>query len=194
MEWYQEITIRSTTELSAAHIWSKIYQQLHMRFIEFNHVDGQWKFGVSFPGYQDSQEKKTLGNSMRVFAPTDSDLEDLNLTKLLRLYDDYVDITDIRDLRGTHIRRYASYWRYRFESSRENKARRYAKRHGVSVDEAMELFPERILGEQPPYIQMRSLSTGQRFRLYIKKTPKEEEADEGFGAYGLSEKSALPEF
>ena len=45
-----------------------------------------------------------------------------------------------------------------------------------------------------PFIQLKSLSTGQTFNLFVKKEEKKEEGKGGFTTYGLSKGAAVPEF
>lgn len=194
MQYYQEITILPNTELSAYAVWSKIFYQVHIKLAEVQNNEARGKIGVSFPRYENNADKVCLGDTLRIFAESADELDGLKLADALQRYKDYVKIKSPRIIPKRIVSGYAVYSRYRFESSRSQKARRYAKRHNVSYDEAEKLFPKDVRCKQPPYIQLKSSTNGNNFRLYITKELKDEECKNGFSAYGLDNFSTVPEF
>ena len=74
------------------------------------------------------------------------------------------------------------------------KARRYAKRHDMSIEEAQKLFPALTHKVQYPYIQLESMTNHHRFSLFIQKKEAVKQHCEGFSAYGLSTETSVPDF
>lgn len=194
VQYYQEITILPNAELSVYDVWSKVFSQVHIKLAAAQNNEARGKIGVSFPKYENNAEKVWLGDTLRIFAENIDELTLLELDNALRRYKDYVKIKQPRMIPKRTVSGYAVYSRYRFESSRSQKARRYAKRHNISYDEAERLFPNNARGKQPPYIQLKSSTNGNSFRLYITKVLKDEECKNGFSAYGLDNLSTVPEF
>ncbi len=192
MECYQELTILPAPEMPANFILGKVYQQLHLAFVGHQSAPGQVPYGVSFPEYQEQGEQMGLGGKIRIFAPTQAELEQLNLEHVLQRYADYVHIKRPRRV-PPHVKGYSSYCRYHQEASRAQKARRYARRHGMDAGEAMHLFPLEQRYEYP-YVQMQSSSNGHKFRLYVHKVVQDTATDGFFSVYGLSSQATLPEF
>lgn len=194
VRYYQEITILPSVEVSAYAIWSKIFSQVHIKLAEAQNNEARGKIGVAFPKYENNAESISLGDKLRIFAENVDELDGLKLADALQRYKDYVSIKEPRVIPRKTAYRYAVYSRYRFESSRSQKARRYAERHNIYYDEAENLFPKDVRGKQPPYIQLKSSTNGNNFRLYITKELKDEECKNGFSAYGLDNFSTVPEF
>ena len=122
-------------------------------------------------------------------------MERLNLSKVLGRLLDYVHCTSIRKVPERKLRGYAVYSRYQPEGSIRVKAKRYAKRHpGVTIEEAARLLQGKRKSVRLPYIQMKSLSRGGTFSLFIKKRVEEESALTECGTYGLSNNRTVPEF
>jgi len=192
MKYYQELTVLSDAEIFENQIWSKVYHQLHIALADQMDDGGKGRIGVSFPGYINERNIK-LGNKLRIFARDEKDLAEMDIKKWLRRYQDYVHITQIRLVPG-RLKGYAIYRRYHSEPNPSQKARRYAKRHGIDYDEAIKLFPIESQNTNLPYVQMSSETNGQKYRLYVEKIMCNSAVDEGFGSYGLDNRSTVPEF
>jgi CRISPR-associated endonuclease Csy4 len=190
MEYYQEITLLPCAEVSLAFLWTKVFTQLHIAFADEKNKSGHNPYAVSFPEYRETG----LGEKIRVFAEA-QELERLNLSKVLGRLLDYVHCTSIRKVSERKLRGYAVYSRYQPEGSIRVKAKRYAKRHpGVTIEEAARLLQGKRKSVRLPYIQMKSLSRGGTFSLFIKKRVEEESALTECGTYGLSNNRTVPEF
>jgi CRISPR-associated endonuclease Csy4 len=191
MKYYQEITIIPSEEIPAYFILSKTFHMLHLAFVEKGQENNQFVYGISFPEYSD----KGLGKKLRVFAETEDQLINLGLKeKVQDSFSDYIHITRVRPVPEDRITGYATYSRVQVDSSNERKARRYARRHeDVTPEEALALFGKEEARTNLPYIRMRSSTNQQNFRLFIKKTEKEQ-TNGLFGSYGLSKTSTVPEF
>lgn len=191
MNYYQEITLIPDGEVSLSFLWTKVFTQLHLALAEEQQREGMVKTALAFPEYQD----KGLGNKIRIFAPSAEQLERLHLEQRLKRLSDYIHMPKIREIVERRITGYSIYSRYQPDKSVERKARRYARRHeGVSYEEAIHLLNKQKKESTLPYIQIKSLSSSQRFSLFIKKKSCKEEQQGLFSAYGLSDRATVPEF
>ncbi len=193
MKCYIEITMLPSSEISIYFLWEKVYQQLHLALVEIQDVNGEVMVGVSFPEYD--EDKYQLGCKLRLLAPSKKDLENLNIHKWLSRLSDYIHITSIRDVPGKPAE-YAFFKRIQTKSSNTRLARRKAKREGISFEQALSLLCKRKEQiSKAPYLHIKSLSTGKRYRLMIDcvKT-KKTIAIGNFSTYGLSSKHSIPIF
>ena len=190
MKYYQEITLIPDCEVPVMFLWTKLFGTLHLAFVN-QRKENNAEFGISFPQYSENG----VGEKLRIFAEKKEMLEALQLDRVLNRMQDYVHIVSVRKIPVRRLTGYAIYSRYQPDASVEQKARRYAKRHPESsYEEALEFMKQRTEKYQLPYIQIKSLSNGQFFPLFIRKKTVEEESNYGFGTYGLSAKSSVPEF
>lgn len=203
MNFYQEITIIEQAEIPLYFIWSKLYTQLHLAFVEQKDDTEQITYGVSFPQYRLHEQKQLghLGSKIRIFADSLAELEQLNLQKWLDRLEDYVHVTRPREVPQDKITGYANYNRTRPLKNKQTRIVHQAKRRNISVEESakyFEQFTERKRGE--PFIQLKSQSSSDidqpkhEFSLYISKQNVETENSGKFGTYGLSQNSTVPEF
>ncbi len=194
MKYYQEITILPDQEISLNFIWSKVYHQLHLALVKAADSGSKVPFGVSFPGYSMADGNISLGNKLRIFSLDRDALEALEVKQLLSRMDDYVHV--VRNPRPVPaaVKGYACYSRVHQEANSPAKARRYARRHEISEEEAEKLFPTKTPKLKEPYIRLDSKSTGQKMLLFIRKQMTESPVDGSFGTYGLSDTATVPEF
>ncbi|OAV11083.1 CRISPR-associated protein, Csy4 family [Moraxella catarrhalis] len=196
MNYYLELTIIGNPELTPYQIWSKLYTQLHLAFVEQKDAQDKTVYGVSFPQYRTLADKKIayLGYKLRVFAPTEQALSALNLDKWLERLVDYIHISSIRSV-PNDIKGYANYYRATPKMILDERITHQAKRHGVPYHKAAECFEN--YKEQSlvyPHIQLTSQTNHQSYPLYIGKQTAEVLTDGRFGTYGLSRTSSVPEF
>lgn len=196
MNYYLELTIIGNPELTPYQIWSKLYTQLHLAFVEQKDAQDKTIYGVSFPQYRTLADKKIayLGYKLRVFAPTEQALSALNLNKWLERLTDYIHISSIRSV-PNDIKGYANYYRATPKMILDERITHQAKRHGVPYHKAAERFEG--YEEQSlvyPHIQLTSQTNHQSYPLYIGKQTAEVLTDGRFGTYGLSRTSSVPEF
>ena len=88
---FQEITIIPDPDIAPYFIWSKLFTQLHIALADVKNKHNIHSIGVSFPDYHyDSQKKKSskLGLKLRVFAPSQKDLETLKFGTEISWCDD----------------------------------------------------------------------------------------------------------
>jgi CRISPR-associated endonuclease Csy4 len=197
MKYYQELTLLPSYDVPLSFIWSKVYQQLHLGFVEQQDDSGNVPYGISFPQYQYDKKKIGLGEKIRVFANSEEELVKLGLKKWLERFTDYVHITGIRAV-PEKVVGYAIYQRVRQENSVDSKARRFLLRHkerNMNYDETVVMFStEKKRVCSFPYLKQKSLTNNNLFRLYVEKVACPKERYNGFGTYGLSPISTVPEF
>lgn len=195
MDYYIELTLIKDSEISPYFIWSKLYTQLHLAFVEQKDINEQIPYGVSFPEYKTIEAKckqlMLLGSKLRIFADSTQALEQLNLDKWLEKLTDYVHVKSPKPVEN--VTHYLTVNRYRPKASKDNLARRFARRHGTSVEEALKRLESYATKHEAfPYIQMKSLSGSQEFSLCIKQQQAEKQNLGKFSTYGLSAISTVP--
>lgn len=191
MQYYQELTLCPDEGAPIYFLWEKVFTAIHVALADQKNTCGAVKIAVSFPQY----EKTSLGSKLRLLAEEEETLQVFGAKKFLRRFSDYLHVTNVRKISPERVRGYAVYSRYQPDSSAHQKARRYSTRHSeCSYEQALQLMKTRNRATRLPYIQMRSMTNGNPFRLFIKKTQARQEANTGFSSYGLSTKSTVPEF
>lgn len=195
MQHYIELTLIKDSEISPYFIWSKLYTQLHLAFVEQKDANEQIPYGVSFPEYKTVENKgkpfMLLGSKLRLFANSTDELQKLDLNKWLERLTDYVHVKSPKAV--GEVTQHLTVNRYRPKASAENLARRYARRKNISIEEAL----KRLEGYQPkhapfPYIQLKSLSGERDFSLCINQHVVEKAVVGKFSTYGLSASSTVP--
>lgn len=194
MKFYLEITLLPNPEVGQHFLWSKLFQQIHLGLVEMQGEQGRVPIGLSFPEYITGEKLSLLGGKLRLLAKDEVSLNQFNASKWLTRLSDYVHCTCIRPVPVT-ITGYAIYQREQFKTNKERLARRYAKRHGVDYDSALKCYSEMTHQTiTTPFIHLKSLSGGNEFCLWIKKTVSTEPSGMAFSSYGLSAVSTVPEF
>lgn len=203
MKAYLEITLLPDVEIPLNFLLQKVYQQLHLKFVEMQippsphskrgeQNAGLQPVGVSFPKYEAAAN--TLGDKIRLFAPDATTLERFNAKQTLRKLSDYVHVTSIRDV-PKNVKTFACFQRLQLKTSNLRLARRKAKRENVDVEIALSKF--RSHSEQrttAPFVVIKSTSNGEKFRLFVVYNELTNDNGGEFGAYGLSSKSTVPIF
>ena len=73
-------------------------------------------------------------------------------------------------------------------------ARHRVKRGDIGFDEALARYSNVVTTTELPFIQMKSLTSDQMFKLFIEKRSIEQSKSQVFSTYGLSSESSVPEF
>lgn len=195
MKNYIEITLLPEAKINVFDLWSKLLTQIHLGLVSIQDDDKKSPVGISFPEYFMGKKFGIIGSKLRLFAMEESDLIRLDAKKWLSRLSDYIHITNIRRL-PEKIDGYAIFNRYQPKINKERLARRYAKRHNLTYEEAIKHYENMKKKEviEYPFIRLKSLSSKNEFRLNIQKTSSQEFHYEKFSTYGLSEISTLPEF
>ena len=196
--YYQELTLIPTKEITSNHILSNVYRQIHLGLATQMGDNEKGNIGVSFPEYFNGR-KTSLGNKIRLFAPTKEDLEALNINKWLRRLTDYVHIASIKEV-PKDVDGYATYKRFHQAKNPVSKARLFVKKYeGIlpnlsyekCVDEFSKFARER---RSLPFIKLTSVSSRKEYCMNIVKEPKSGFEFYGYNSFGLDSKSSVPEF
>jgi CRISPR-associated endonuclease Csy4 len=194
MRFYLEITLLPNPEVGINFLWSKVFQQIHLGLVEIQDEQGRVPIGLSFPDYVIGEKHSLLGGKVRLLAKDEATLNQFNAAKWLSRLSDYVHCTGIRPV-PEKLTGYAIYQREQPKTSNERLARRYAKRHSVDYDTALERYSAMTHKTiATPFIRLKSLSGDQAFCLWIKKTVVAEPSGSTFSSYGLSAIASVPEF
>ncbi len=193
MKCYLNITLLPNADIALYFLWEKLYQQLHLAFVENQNADGKVSVGVAFPDY--NIENNQLGNQLRLFSPSREVLEELKINEWLSRMIDYVQISNIHDV-PEKVENYACFKRIQPKSNNARLARRKAKRQGISYKEALAYFQSKEeQTSQLPFIHIKSHSSGKRYRLIIAQTETTNTLKAGsFSTYGLSSTNTVPLF
>jgi len=195
MKYYQDITLIPDAETHIGFIWHKVFQQIHIALADNKLSDGSSAIAVSFPEYQKTDFP--LGGKLRLFAPTEEQLKQLDAEKWLSRLQDYSHVKPVRSV--PEVSKYACFKRKQFKSNLMKEAQRRAKYKNESIDEALKHFQSYQEECKLPYIHMESqqkTETGQknRFRLFIEQTLSEQPVSGVFDCYGLSKTATVPWF
>jgi CRISPR-associated endonuclease Csy4 len=196
MKYYLEITLIENQTCNLYTLWSQVYTQLHLALVEVADEEGKVSIGFSFPEYHYDEMANIgfLGTKCRLFALDEPTLTQLDLGKWLSRLTDNLHCTAIRMVPNI-VDGYARYQKLSKKTNLERQARRYAKRKGLSLEEALVKYADfEPFRENFPFVQLKSLSSQQSFRLVIRKTQEAELKTGKFNTYGLSTNLTLPEF
>lgn len=214
MRCYQEITLIPNADINRHFLWSKTFQQIHLGLVEMQDDQKRVPIGLSFPEYKMGEKFGILGSKLRLFAADEAALTRFDVARRLNRLSDYVHCTGIRPVPDA-VKGYAVYQREQPKTSKERLARRYAKRHNMDYEAALNskvelsvkleagVESEKTLmsySEMPhqtiltPFIRLKSLSSSNTFCLWIKKSEVENSNDGTFTTYGLSATATVPEF
>ena len=193
MKCFIELTLLPNPEIPLYFLWEKAHQQLHLALVAIQDEKGQSPVGVSFPEYD--AEKHQLGSKLRLFAETETQLEQLNLQQGFSRLSDYVHLTGIRPI-PDKVHGHALFKRVQPKSSNARLARRLAKRKGISAEQALLTLNKRSESfSNAPYVRIKSLSSGKQYRLMIARLETEPTPQaSGFSTYGLSSQRSVPLF
>jgi len=188
MNCYFEIQILNNPEISSNVVMGLAFQKLHVALAQ----QGDGNIGVSFPDIKGSN-KKTLGSIIRVCG-TQKDLERLLQSQWKNNLQDYLSVTDIRHV-PTQTK-FCIVKRVQVKSSIERIRRRCIRKGWLTEEQALLKFSSKTEEKLDlPFLHMKSLSTGQPFRLFIEHSKELDQPVSGkFSAYGLSTTATVPWF
>ena len=192
MKYYLDITLLPDAEANLGFLWHKVYQQIHIALVENKTGENQSAIAVSIPHYgngngnKDDDKSFPLGNKLRLLAQTEDQLQKLDVTKWLSRLTDYCHYTSIKEVPAS-VDKFAYLTRKQFKTSVERLARRRAKRKNESYEKALQYF-EGFNEQQTklPFLNMKSLSKGNDFKLFIEQNIVEQSQEGSFTCYGLS--------
>jgi len=186
MKYYLDITLLPDTEITLGFIWFKVYQQVHIALAENKRSDNKSDVALSFPQYFEKDKTFPLGNKLRLFSPTQALLDTLAITTWLKRFVDHTHVTSIKAVPEV-LSEYACFNRQQFSTNIARLARRRAKRHEETFEQALQYYAD-FDDEQTklPFIHVKSLSKGEQFRLFIEGKISKHVQVGDFTCYGLS--------
>ena len=192
--YYEDLILLPNQEIPVSFLMGKLLSALHLICIESEHATGSVNIGLAFPRY--SREKRSIGNVVRLYAQNPDTLRNSSSDIRIRRLDDYIRKGEIAPVPAA-IHGYVQYRRVQFRGNKARLIRRSAKRHGMDINKAKALYADyKAPANDLPSVTLNSLSTQQRFRLYIDEVRQEEGNDNPlvFGSYGLTKSGVLPYF
>lgn len=188
MDHYQNIKILPDSEFPPHMLISALFAKLHRALVQ---LDSN-AIGISFPKVDNG--KPSLGNLLRLHG-TATALQALEEQNWLMRMRDHIESGEVMPVpaNAQHCR----VKRVQAKSSAERLRRRYCKRHeGVTERDVAALIPDSVEETLSlPYLQLKSESTGQSFRLFIEhQMPQSQPVTGMFNSYGLSSQATVPWF
>ncbi|MGC3965602.1 MAG: type I-F CRISPR-associated endoribonuclease Cas6/Csy4 [Rhodocyclaceae bacterium] len=187
MDHYIDIRVRPDPEIAVAHVLNALAERLHLALVGLQARD----VGISFPRFR--SDRPSLGDLLRLHG-TSAALNGLMANGWAATLADYVEIGSTTPVPAGAKHRVVA--RRQVCSNAERVRRRQMKRQGWSEDQARERIPTSIEKRLDlPYLNLRSRSTAQPYRLFIEHRPCQNEATRGdFNAFGLSVSATIPWF
>lgn len=189
MKYYQEITLLDSDENSIYEIWNEVYMQLHIALADLKNKHDIDTIGVSLPNYRYEEKRgqtfAMLGNKLRIFAPSQKDLETLNLDEWLERLTEYVHIKRINEV-GDKAKGHIVVRRYRHKNVLK-QAEAFAEHKGITLEAALIYCSKHKQDNKPyPYIKLRSISNNQPYALSIIQEMADDETQGSFNSYGIN--------
>ncbi|MBN9133497.1 MAG: type I-F CRISPR-associated endoribonuclease Cas6/Csy4 [Nitrosospira multiformis] len=187
MDHHIDIDVLPDPEFSAHQLMNALYAKLHRALAAENST----RIGVSFPGF--SLKAPHLGTRLRLHGDIAA-LSALMASGWATTMRDHVTLTPPTQVPETT--KYRIVRRIQVKSSPERLRRRLMHRHDLDAYEAHQRIPDSVARlVKLPYVQLRSASTGQSFRLFIDHEKPQSHAIAGdFNTYGLSQTATVPWF
>lgn len=189
MDHYVDLKLRPDPEFSPPMLMNALFAKLHRALVSLSSE----RIGVSFPGHE--ARAPHLGVCLRLHGQR-VDLETLMAQEWLHGMRDHLVLENATPRPVPAQSAHRTVQRVQADSNPERLRRRLMRRHNLSEDTARERIPDSAARWLDlPYVQLRSTSTGQPFRLFIAHGPLQATAQPGiFSAYGLSPTATVPWF
>lgn len=186
MDHYIDIEVLPDPEFVSTLLMNALHSKLHRALVQLKSTD----IGLSFPDYLGDKQK--LGNRMRLH----SDLHCLQVLMdknwLIGMHD-HIRVGDVLKVPDTV--RHLAVRRVQTKSNAERLRRRQIRRHGLTADEALNRIPDAMEKRlRLPFVTLKSQSTEQVFRLFIRQRQTDCSVQGSFNFYGLSGEATVPLF
>ena len=185
MTHYQDIHLLPDEETGVPVLMSMLFGRFHAALVQLHCTS----IGISFP-----EVERTLGGCMRLHGlqAALSQLDGLSWFGPLASHLCKGDILPVPE----KVQGYRTVSRKQFKSNSERLRRRLVRRHHLSPKEAALRIPDHLAHmTNLPFLQVKSSSTGQRFRLFIEHGHLQGQSCPGnFSLYGLSATTTIPWF
>lgn len=186
---YRDISLLPGSDINLNFLRNRVFSALHIALVES--MQESHAVALSFPDY--APEVFSLGARIRLMG-TESALSHQRWLNVLDRFSDYNHLTSVRPVR-TNVTQHGRFVRRQLKTNLARIARRKARREGISLAEA-----ERCLSKAKPqrtklpFIELRSASSGERFRIFIERQLEDVPTDGAFNSYGLSKGASVPLF
>src|SRR5690554_3592579 len=187
MDNYIDIHLRPDPDFSPAMLMGALYSKLHRALFDLESDD----IGISFPDHKIGVRARTPGDRLRLHAGQER-LDQLMATPWLTGMRDHVILKTTQPVPTDAC--YCVVRRRQFNTGSPSRAKRYAQRHGVEIEEAQRLMETPAARRIAlPFVQISSRSSGQRFALFIEHgQPQAQPVAGRFDHYGLSTEATVP--
>lgn len=187
MDHYLDLRLRDDPEFVPQQLMAALHAKLHRALV----TAGHGRIGVSFPDLK--PDKRWLGERLRLHGSL-PDLGALMQTDWLSGMRDHVDCSAPATVPAQAQHRTVR--RVQADSNPDRLRRRLMRRHSLDEATARERIPDSTaVMLRLPWLELRSASTGQHFRLFIEHGPLQPVATPGlFSTYGLSPGTTVPWF
>jgi CRISPR-associated endonuclease Csy4 len=186
MDHYLEFQILPDPEFPSSIIMNLLYNKLHKVLVQTGSTD----IGLSFPDFD--HKRNRFGERLRLHGShvhLKNLIDNLSLSALL----DHLRVGDVQEI--PQRVNYVTVRRVQCKSSAERIRRRQIKRHQLSEEDALIRIPDTVQKQLTlPYVTLKSDSTGQSFRLFIKQQEAGNSEMGTFNAYALSNQATVPMF
>jgi len=189
MDHYIDIRLRPDPDFPESMLMGALYNKLHRALFDLQATD----VGVSFPAHTHGARARTLGDHLRLHG-TQARLEQLMGADWLTGMRDHTQVSELLAVPANA--QHFNVARKQFNTGSPSRAKRYAKRHDISEDEAQQIYAKLAARRiELPFVQINSRSTQQRFSLFIEHgKPQEKPVAGSFNHYGLSPDATVPWF
>lgn len=187
MDHYLDLKLLPDPEFPATQLMSALLAKLHRGLHDLRRDD----IGISFPDVEGAHHG--LGPRLRLHGSAEA-LDRLLALNWLSGMRDHLHLGELAPVPDQVRWRCVS--RVQVDSNPERARRRLIKRHGISAEEACQRIPDSAAKHSNlPYVSLRSNSSGQQFRLFIRHGPLLDAPARGrFSGYGLSAEASIPWF
>lgn len=187
MTHYIDIKMVPPAEVSVPVVLNKVFSRFHKALVQEEGLE----LAISFPA-EKKQKGSPLGDILRIHG-SEKELKFFMETNWLGGMKDYVKFGMVKSVpsNAEHV----VVRRVQVKSNAERVRRRQIKRHGLTEEEAREKISDSLEKRiKEPYINVKSTSTGNSFRLFIRQEKVSEPRLGGFNKYGLSKGGTVPFF
>ena len=187
MDHYVDIEVRPDPEFPANQLMSALFAKLHRGLVALSTTG----IGVSFPGFD--LTPPNLGTCLRLHGQH-SALSALLTSDWLNGMRDHVVLSVPMPVPSNAQHRTLK--RIQTKSNPDRLRRRMMRRHDLNEEEVLQRIPDDAARfVRLPFVQLRSNSTGQNFRVFLEHGALQTSAVSGyFNTYGLSLSATIPWF
>lgn len=187
MGYYLDIHLLPDPEFSPPVLLNALHAKLHRALVAQQRSD----IGVSFPGFDAS--RPTLGLTLRLHGSSAAVLDSLMAARWLTGMHDHIELGKISPVPASA--KAITVLRIQAKSNPAYERERLMRRKGLSEQEALARIPDSAAERLDlPFLTVRSQSTGQQFRLFIRQQAVETAISGQFNCYGLSDTATVADF